>query len=281
MPRIQYLSDVHRELLLDETLTVSKDPTDRAAVAHRMALTGDYPVFWLPATNADVVVLAGDIDVGVRGVEWAAIESQLLGKPIIYVPGNHEYYGKELRATLRAMRDRAAGTNVHVLDCDEVTLDGTRFLGATLWTDYRANEPATPAANAMQAAQQQINDHRRIRFGDKDRLFTPDDALRLHQEAKAWLTTQLSKPHQGRTVVVTHHGPSPACQHPDYPVDPISAAFHSNLESLMGPHVDLWIYGHTHACLDVIVRETRLVSNQKGYPREIVQDYDPNRVVQI
>lgn len=278
MPRVHYVSDLHLELR-HTTRLVPRSTADLGAIAGRMSVTGERPVFWLPDTDADVIVLGGDIDVGVRGVEWAMVETQLLGTPIIYVPGNHEYYGQEMGPTLEAMRERAVGTDVHVLDCDEVTVGGVRYLGATLWTDYKAGEPTTPQALAMQVAQQQINDHRQIRYWD--RLFTPADAVALHQQARAWLAERLSRTHEGPTVVVTHHGPSPACQHPDYPVDAISAAFQSNLEALMSPSIDLWIYGHTHACLDTFIHGVHLVSNQKGYPRETVPGYDLGKTVEI
>ena len=35
------------------------------------------------------------------------------GKPVVLVPGNHEYYGCELQRELDEMRKLAAGSNVH------------------------------------------------------------------------------------------------------------------------------------------------------------------------
>jgi predicted phosphodiesterase len=43
-----------------------------------------------PKADADVVVLAGDIHVGVKGIEWARRSFPAI--PIVYVPGNHEFY---------------------------------------------------------------------------------------------------------------------------------------------------------------------------------------------
>src|SRR5713226_5947087 len=94
------------------------------------------PYSWrIPETKAEVVVLAGDIGVGVMGVEWAVREAERLQKCAVYVPGNHEYYGERLNV-LEKMRTVEIGSSVYVLDMDEVTLEGVRFLGATLWTDY-------------------------------------------------------------------------------------------------------------------------------------------------
>src|SRR5262245_10095299 len=88
-----------------------------------------------PDMGADVVILAGDIHLQTRGVGWAAETFQ---RPVIYVPGNHEYYGGHFKNTLAKMRDRGGHTQVHVLDRDEVVIDGVRFLGTTLWTDFSA-----------------------------------------------------------------------------------------------------------------------------------------------
>ena len=85
-----------------------------------------------PRNAADVVILAGDIARPERGAEFA------LGfdKPVLYVPGNHEFYGSSFRATVAELKARCAGSHVHVLDDDEIVIDGVRFLGSTLWTDF-------------------------------------------------------------------------------------------------------------------------------------------------
>jgi predicted phosphodiesterase len=65
------------------------------------------------ADGFDAVVLAGDIQApGHRGVAWAAAEPAFAGKPVFYVPGNHEYYGQVWAKELAAMRAAAQGTNV-------------------------------------------------------------------------------------------------------------------------------------------------------------------------
>jgi predicted phosphodiesterase len=96
----------------------------------------------VPPGDFDAVVLAGDIQApGRRGVAWAAAEPAFTGKPVLYVPGNHEFYGQVLASELAEMHATAQGTNVQVLDQDVVTLASdagpVRVLGATLWTDFR------------------------------------------------------------------------------------------------------------------------------------------------
>jgi len=90
--------------------------------------------------------------------------------------------------------------------------------------------------------------------------------LNRHEVARAWLKEELAKPFDGKTVVVTHHGPHPLSVHPRYVGDPLNAAFVSDLSALM-PGVDLWLHGHTHAGSDYQVGRCRVVANPAGYVR--------------
>ena len=92
-----------------------------------------------PPADADVIVLAGDIHIGVRGLEWA--RQQFPATPIVYVAGNHEFYGGQMRQVTAALREAADRLGVHLLDADELVLGGARFLGATLWTDFAFTVP--------------------------------------------------------------------------------------------------------------------------------------------
>lgn len=221
--------------------------------------------YTLEQTDAEVIVLAGDISVGIEGVEFAGRESARLNKPIIYVAGNHEYYSNDYPTTLTAMRQEATNHPlVYFLENDEVIIKGTRFLGATLWTDYEG-DGGNRSFNMMYA-QQRMNDHHVI--SNNNKRFSPSDALAIHEVSKAWLQEKLAFPFEGKTVVVTHHGPSMKCQHPDFRVGALSTAFQSAMDDLV-TQADAWIYGHTHANLDIKIGRCRLISNQLGYPGEL------------
>jgi Calcineurin-like phosphoesterase len=135
----------------------------------------------------DIVVLAGDISVGIKSVLWASRPSTFAGKPVVLVPGNHEFYGGERTRVLELLRAQAAGTNVHLLDRDEVILNGVRFLGATLWTDFELDlASGTPVEQAMRDATQGLNDfagsiRERVPQLPGKRRFSPEDALREHR----------------------------------------------------------------------------------------------------
>lgn len=254
--KIQVLSDLHHEFY-----TSSKPPD----IVH---------------TDAEVIVLAGDIDMGDRGVLWAADQADRLKRQIVYVPGNHEYYGTDLVRQRERWLVLAEGTGVHVLDDRAVTLYGVRFIGSTLWTDYRAH-PNSTLTEALAEAKRVLEDHRVIRY--KGGRFSPENALELHRRSRTWLEGEISRPYEGQTVVVTHHGSAACAQHPQFPLSPLSAAFWSDLSSLMDPdHLHLWIYGHTHWCVDTLVNDVRVVSNQYGYHRhEHVPGFRPDFVIEI
>ena len=93
----------------------------------------EFADFSPPETDADVVILAGDIGVGLDGIEWVA--RRFPKASVVYVPGNHEFYGHDIGLTdqLKA----AAPADIHILNNDKLELDDIRFLGCTLWTDFK------------------------------------------------------------------------------------------------------------------------------------------------
>lgn len=217
-----------------------------------------------PAPAADLLVLAGDIapvaDTIRLFADWPV--------PVLYVPGNHEFFDTEWHDTRRELRRAAEGTRIRVLDGDEWVWQGVRFLGCTLWTDYRLDAGADPAAQ-MRTCGERIRDHAVIRFGDQP--FTPRHALAEHLRCRAWLELALTQAFDGATVVITHHAPSQGSVHPRFAGHPVNAAYASRLESLV-VHADAWLHGHMHDSFDYVVRGAdgqacRVVANPRGYAR--------------
>lgn len=236
----------------------------------------------LPHTDADVVILAGDIARPAAAMAWAA----QLGKPTLYVAGNHEFYGSSLSATARALREASAGTCVQVLDDEEVVIGGVRFLGSTMWTDFRLLGEGEASVQAQAAAQGFMRDFSRI-FVDEamQQALTPADTMRMFGRHADWLAQRLARPHDGPTVVITHHAPSPGSVHPRFAGSPINAAFVADVERLMGEdRVQLWVHGHTHDSFDYRVKGTRVVCNPRGYARDGVNEnphFDPGFTVEL
>jgi len=242
------------------------------------------------AATFDVVVLAGDIHNSVSAaLTWIAHERRdgtLAGKPVVYVPGNHEFYGGEIGPDPALPEaDLAAELGIHLLAPGTVNLDGVRFIGATMWTDYAL---LGDVVRDRAAAEMGLNDHRLIIWCEEqsERRFTTADALRLHRRDRTYVEEQLARPFDGPTVVVTHHAPHPRSVAPRHRESPLCPAFASDLsEMILQFAPTVWIHGHDHNSHDYRVGETRVFSNQAGYPyrtggRENPA-YDPAATVEV
>lgn len=216
----------------------------------------------------DAVVLAGDICKGPQAVEWA--QKSFAGTPVVLVPGNHEFYRLELEQALETMRERSQGTNVHVLDRDEIVLrgpggDAVRFLGTTLWTDFGV---APDVASAMDVGRRGMNDFAGLiqqRYERGKRRFQPEDSVVEHGLSRRWLQAKLDAAAPDLpTMVVTHHGPSHRSIAPKFEGHPLNPCFVSELpESFFDRNV-LWIHGHVHNTLDYRLGNDRVVANPRG-----------------
>ncbi|MDR3378215.1 MAG: metallophosphoesterase [Verrucomicrobiae bacterium] len=231
----------------------------------------------IPPTDADVVVLAGDIHLGCEGSHWA--KKQFPSQPVIYVPGNHEYYRHSLPALTELLQHETEGSHLCVLENKSVEIGGYTFLGCTLWTDFLLN--GNPAA-AMRLAAEGMSDYHVIRFNPQHRQLSPQDTVRLHHESVSWLRRELAQHEPARTIVITHHAPSARSEPPDHASSPLRPAFSSCLDPLIEPSgVPLWIFGHTHHNVDFTVGTTRLLTNQRGYPHQLCAGFNAGLVVEI
>ena len=211
--------------------------------------------------DADLVVLAGDIANGAAGIEWARA---MFTVPVLYLAGNHEYYDGEFESVQSAMQSATGGT-VALLDCSGRAIDGVRFLGCTLWTDYSLAAAAERPA-VIESARKLNPDYQKIRFGS--RAMAPEDAIALCGRHRRWLCDELARPFHGTTVVITHFAPHPRSIAPKYADHRANPAFVVDMDEAMGPPAALWIHGHTHTRFDYKVRGTRVVCNPRGYPGE-------------
>lgn len=232
--------------------------------------------FELPETDADVIVLAGDIHLKAQAIDWISRNTQ---KPVVYVAGNHEYYKGSLGHTFKKMKDYTQGTNIHLLENESVVLDGVRFLGATLWTDYRltGNEPL-----AMWDAQQNLSDFKTVR-DELYRKVRPYQLAARHARTRNFIEATMAEPFEGKTVVVTHHAPSSISIPARYrdSKDHINASYASSLEHLM-ENVAVWAHGHVHDSIDELIGDTRIICNPRGYaPSHLNPNFNPSFVITV
>jgi predicted phosphodiesterase len=235
--------------------------------------------FTPPDVEVDVVVLAGDVHGGTRGIEWA--REWAGGRPVLYVAGNHEFYGHALPGLIDQLRVAASGSPIHVLENDEVAINGVRFLGCTLWSDFDF-DGIDRRTESMRVCERVVNDYELIEFGPRGRALAPRDTRMLHLSSRRWLEQRLSEPHAGPTVVVTHHAPLIRGGPAQPLLRAVAGAFASDVTELMGSErAALWIFGHTHRAADLEVRGTRVLSNPRGYSHQPVAGFDPACVVEL
>lgn len=223
--------------------------------------------FDLLETEAEVIVLAGDINEGLAGVNWAIRQAKLVNKPVLYVFGNHEHYKHSFPGLMTQARMMSLGTNVHILERNRYIHGNTRFLGCTLWTDYRLYG-TDQARKCKEFARSNMLDYL-IVTKQNGELLQPEDTLWIFEQSIRWLQRELDRPWNGKTVVVTHHAPSNLSTNPLHEEDILTAAFISNLDHIIKRHhIDAWVHGHTHFNVDFRIRETRIITHQSGYPSE-------------
>ncbi len=233
--------------------------------------------------EADVAIVAGDVCEGVvDAVTWLSAHIRPHMK-VVFVPGNHEFYGCVHDDALLRGKEAAAKVDIHLLDGNAVVIRDVRFIGATLWTDYGLFGAAFRWA-VMQSARTGLNDHRRIAWSKQPwQRFRPQEAMALHHKARLAIESNIVQRHDGPTVVVTHHAPHPKSVRERFGSDLLAGAYGSDLSELIartGP--DLWVHGHTHVAADYRVAKTRILSNPRGYQHERARTgFDPSLVVEV
>ena len=217
-----------------------------------------------PAPGADVLVLAGDVGSYQEGSQLADQDFGLarfsplpLGAgwptPVLFVPGNHEYDAQdfdEAHARLRSTCDRLG---IAWLERETLVMQGVRFVGTTLWSDFDALADHEGSADlgrrlklrekAFRAANFYLRKTGGTRNGEPFLAEAMRDQALLCQQ---WLAQALAVPFAGPTVAVTHFAPSLLSADPRYGLVPGTAGFCNALDGLL-PRASLWLHGHLHA----------------------------------
>ncbi len=253
-----------------------------------------------PAPQAERLVLAGDIGSYQQGADGRVMEEPDWGLqrfsplpsyagwpvPVLYVPGNHEYDALDVDEAHTALRRTCDRLGIQWLERESTVIDGTRWLGATLWSDYEALVPSgaseavrrTLRQKAFRAADFYLSKMAGRRQGA---LFDAAAMRMLGLESQAWLRAQLAQDFDGPTVVVTHFAPTLHSADPRYGLVPGTAGFCNAMDDCL-PLADLWLHGHLHCATDLQVGRCRIVANPLGYAAKNEQGgFDPLRLVEV
>lgn len=232
-----------------------------------------------------VLVMAGDVHCNM--VELDTYIEKLLPffKAIVHVPGNHEYYHNSIEGVelaLQEMNDRYE--NFHSINDDEVVIEDTVFLGATMWTDFGGGLQEHKTS-MMAYANYRMRDYQYITNAGTE--LTPQDVLGFHDYSKARLEERLSdwRDKDKKVVVVTHHAPLfKELKDFDYRHDgeTLNCYYNRFNEMIMDYKPKLWVYGHTHASTWIKYDETIICSNPFGYVNyELNHNFDVDFIIDM
>ncbi len=188
-------------------------------------------------------------------------------KHVIYVTGNHEYYGTSweaahyIRTKLECQVEANTGKRLLMSEeYDEFTLDGQRFLCGTGWVPMPAK--GTPDITDAYAIKR----------------YKPE-VFRRHKTFGDGIETNL----KSTDIVISHHLPSNRSVAPPYYGDIYNAWFVAPLleKFILNSQPKLWIHGHTHHSFDYHIGATRVLCNPRGYPNESSSTFNPSLVIDI
>lgn len=262
--KVSYLSDLHLEFLR-------------------------YPSFQ-KEEGGDVLILAGDILTAymISGYrtdpDARSLKKYLLNKfkpdlidkykHVLYCMGNHEHYNYIYRNTLFDIQTWLSSNgfnNVRMMENDNTVIDGVRFIGATLWTDYDGGNPLS-----MRLAYDMMNDYRVIGSQDvtdmnyfnrnSTRKITPEFILQVHTQSRDYIRLVASESKEP-VVVFTHHPPSFESCNSLHSGNDLDGAYATNLSEMIldTPQIKYWVSGHTHMSCKYEIGGCQVLSNQLGY----------------
>lgn len=236
----------------------------------------EFGPFTFPNIKSDIVVLAGDVHTKLNGIRW--IKKTITKTPVIYIMGNHEFYGQKYPRLIEKIKDEAKGTNIHVLENEFVEIDGYRFFGATLWTDMALiTEPQIASYEALR-----MNDYKKIRVLPSYRKLSPKNTISFHYKSVSALKKFLANGNPETSIVVTHHAPSLLSLPEKRREELISSAYASNLDSLITKYnPKLWIHGHIHHSQNYLIGQTQIISNPRAYIDEENPNFNPKLVMEM
>jgi hypothetical protein len=228
--------------------------------------------------RGDVLILAGDIltakALKTNGYLHVVYERFLNDcawnyRHVLYVMGNHDFYGYNYEGTLKTIKENLPA-NFHLLENDTFQIQNWNFIGMTLWTDFRNENPLE-----MMEAQQNMNDYKMIRIGSNYRKMNANDTLAFHKKSKEYLLNQLQTLNEN-VFVISHHAPSYQSVAPHFKTE-ANGAYVSDLDDLIlhHPQIKYWIHGHTHTPFDYLIGDCRVICNPGGYPGQDT-GFNPN-----
>lgn len=224
--------------------------------------------------SGEVLVLAGDV-ISAKYLKTNGENKQIAlkffeecsqnFKHIIYIEGNHSFYGCRYETTFDDVKSVLPKNFIH-LENDKVKIGDYWFVGAVMWTDFDNENPFS-----MLSAPRYMNDYSCIKYGPVYRKFRPEDVLSIHKETLSYFKTTLNELKNEKVVMITHHLPSYQSVHPQYQGDASNSYFNNSLDEwiMSCSQIKYWLCGHTHWSHHYTIGdECKVYCNPRGYPGE-------------
>jgi predicted MPP superfamily phosphohydrolase len=193
--------------------------------------------------GAELLILAGDI-VEYWGIHKYLLEFSKHYSDVIYVLGNHEYYGSSFEEMKEIISSSKIPSNVRVLHRESCKIQNQTFIGTTLWFK---NAPQTMAHKSR------LNDFRYIKKYE----------TWVFEENRKDISF-LQKNIDENTIVITHHLPTSKAVPNRFLQSPLTGFFLCDMEPYH-LHPKMWIFGHTHWHVDFTDKHgTRFLANPLG-----------------
>lgn len=254
--KIQYMSDLHLEFW----------ENSRYLKHNELPVTGD------------VLVLAGDIFYLKDSIapltnfwKWASQNY----RQVLIVPGNHEFYNYCDIMDRGLQWNWMFKENVGYYQNQVVRIDDTDFILSTLWSKIN------PADEYF--VWKGMNDFRQIKFNG--RLLNTEDVVQMHDFCIDFIKKSIAESTAKHIVVVTHHLPTLGVVAPCHKGSVLNSAFASEYGNLIADsRIDAWIYGHSHANVDIEIGQSKVICNQMGYVvcgEHLKNGFNPEKFIEI
>ncbi len=218
-------------------------------------------------TKDDIVILSGDIGVAasIRSLHSFLAELKERVRLVLYIPGNHEFYGQNMSKSLEDLytMQHQLGNNVIFGEKIYRVINDIAFIGATMWTDFKNRD-----WYAMQHCSRNMSDFDVIRHGKDNRRFLPEDSINIFEDHYKFIehSVRIARADNLKTVVFTHHGVSEIASLPQFKGSILQGAFFASMEDeILTWQPNVWIHGHIHNTVDFSIDQTRILTNPRGY----------------
>lgn len=214
-------------------------------------------------TDKDTILgIAGDIDVKKHTVKFLKKMSTRF-KAVVAILGNHDYWRRDFTNHACLIQEELARegyNNVHLLNRSSVVIEGYRFIGATLWTDFNNGDTLL-----MNQATSLMNDYRFLRKDNYTRRVKSHDLLAEHLKDKKFIFDFAQNEEQ--MIVLSHHAPCfKSIDYDRYGMGPTNNLYATEFgNEIAYSNFLIWHHGHIHKSQWYQIHETWVLCNPRGY----------------